>query len=115
MDVPIKEEEPSTADEASSNVVSHGKPLPFAWDSCSKELFRSRVSIKQQAVDDAYRHAKFIRQAISTVWDDEGSEAFKELFDENIVAWMDETHKSNHIAWKPQKLTDTNSPTRKSS
>lgn len=93
MDVPIKEEEPSTAEAISSNVVGHGKSLPYAWDSCSKELLRSRIFIKQQAVEDAFDRAKFICEAISSALEDKESETFKELFDEEIAAWMDEIRK----------------------
>lgn len=98
MDAPIKEEDPSTTDEASSSIVGHGKPLPFVWDSCSKEPLRSRVSTKQQAVDDAFRHAKSICSTISSALADKESETFKELYDQEIVALMDEIRKSDRAA-----------------
>ncbi|KAK3953714.1 hypothetical protein QBC32DRAFT_234080 [Pseudoneurospora amorphoporcata] len=96
MDIPIKTEELSTAEEMS--VVSdtsqtssrNGKLLPFARDSCPREVLRSRVLVKQQAVEDAFGHAKTISESISLALVDKESESFKELFDKEIVAWIDE-------------------------
>ncbi|EAA31121.2 hypothetical protein GE21DRAFT_8688 [Neurospora crassa] len=92
MDVPIKEEAPSAAEANSRDIVTTppGKYLPFAWDSCSKDPLRSRISIKQQAVEDAFHHAKFICHSIVSALKDEKPEAFKELFDQEIVGWVDE-------------------------
>ncbi|EGO54039.1 hypothetical protein NEUTE1DRAFT_103513 [Neurospora tetrasperma FGSC 2508] len=92
MDVPIKEEAPSAAEANPRDIVTTppGKYLPFAWDSCSKDPLRSRISIKQQAVEDAFHHAKFICHSIVSALKDEKPETFKELFDQEIVAWMDE-------------------------
>ena len=116
MDVPIKEEAPSAAEANSRDIVTTppGKYLPFAWDSCSKDPLRSRISIKQQAVEDAFHHAKFICHSIVSALKDEKPEAFKELFDQEIVGWVDEICKSNPFVWKLRRLTCSNRSTRRS-
>jgi hypothetical protein len=65
----------------------------FAWNNCGGQDLRTRVSLKQQAVDDAFGHAHQIRdqlkEGIERVRPDHTT-AFDLMGGHEIRSWMEE-------------------------
>ncbi|KAK4043111.1 hypothetical protein C8A01DRAFT_32751 [Parachaetomium inaequale] len=68
-------------------------PRDFAWNNCANKDLRTRVALKQQAVDDAFSHARQLRdqlwEGIQSVGPDH-STAFELMGGYEIRAWIQE-------------------------
>jgi hypothetical protein len=64
----------------------------FAWSNCGNENLSTRVTVKQQAVDDALGYAHQLcdqlREEISQI--DEDTLAFELMGGHEIIAWTEE-------------------------
>jgi hypothetical protein len=87
----IKQEEEAAEVLASTPAQS---PRDFPWNRCADKDLRTRVALKQQAVDDAFSHAYQLRyqlwEGIQSVGPDH-STAFELMGGYEIRAWIKET------------------------
>jgi len=86
--------EPAIKAEAATTAVRDDRE-PFGWGACSNRDIHARVHTKQQAVDDALRHAMEICRELRAPGDQEedssAATSFEERCGREIVEWMEET------------------------
>jgi hypothetical protein len=97
MHLPDAAEPAVKAEAAATAFQDNGEP--FAWGACSNRDIHARVHTKQQAVDDALRHAMEICRELRTPSDQEepssAATSFEERCGREIVEWMEETGSSS--------------------
>ncbi|KAK4154764.1 hypothetical protein C8A00DRAFT_32432 [Chaetomidium leptoderma] len=89
MQLPADTEPPVKSEAVTLGLGAAGDP--FAWGACSDQDLHTRVFVKQQAVDDALRHASKIYRELRAPVDDETSS--EERCGRELVEWMEEIDK----------------------
>lgn len=97
MQSPAEADAPMKPEAAVTDANSNGKE--FAWTVCTDSDLYTRVCIKQQAVDDALRHALKISKELQAPSGDEPSsdpDTLKSRCGRELVEWMAEIGPLRH-------------------